>query len=444
VVDGGRAYVLKTNIGKALDAAALAGAHALPDGDAAAQRRIENIFAANVPKDYLGVNVAAPTVNFVTEADGSRRVTVTHSASLPTGLARALGKPSWTVNSRSQVTRRIVDVSFVIDKSGSLGAVWQKVQEASQQFVQYFDPARDRMALVMYSGTVSVMDPMTSARGFDRASIINHIQSGVSAGWTSTAEALYQGWDQLRTVPIGTQSGSRIIVLFTDGAPNGVPAEYTTVEADGDEDKHVGSISSNDFPRVPSGANSTDTPRLDGLYKVNGNAGDSSDSRVVYPFRGSGGSKGAADPGLPYMPVTSLHEQHLSFGIPAFFKLYEPTVPGQRTLTGEDAKGYPANVLNANNAARNLTETIAWNVREDKSGANPIRIFTLGLGDLLNEPMGERLETGASILKRVANDVESSDYNAAQPEGAYFHAADASELHAAFEAVRNQVIRISE
>jgi Flp pilus assembly protein TadG len=443
VVDGGRAYLLKANLGKALDAAALAGAQALADGDTAAKTRIENIFAANVPKGFLGIAVGPPDVSFATEPDGSRTITVSHSASVPTGLARATGRNAWTVDTRSQVTRRIVDVAFVIDKSGSLNAVWDKVQEATEQFVKYFDPARDRMALVMYSATTTVMDAMTPTRGFDRDAVIEHIRNGKSGGFTSTAEALYQGWDQLRNVPSATQSGSRIIVLFTDGAPNGVPGQYEVEDTRGNSSTVIGSLASNDFPQVPTGASSTDFPEVAALYRINGTPNDPSDDAVVSPFI-RGGSKGSAAERLPYLPATSLHPQHVSASIPTTFQLFEPGIPGQRVLSGLDKNGYPAHVLNANNAARNLTETIAYNARKDRSGAERIRIFTLGLGGLLNEPMGEQLETGASILQRVANDPRSNHYDSGDPEGRYFYAADASELSSAFEAVRNQIIRISE
>ena len=41
-------------------------------------------------------------------------------------------------------------------------------------------------------------------------------------------EGLYRGWDELRSVPAGSQSGLRVIVLFTDGASNSVPGDYGT------------------------------------------------------------------------------------------------------------------------------------------------------------------------------------------------------------------------
>ena len=43
---------------------------------------------------------------------------------------------------------------------------------------------------------------------------------------TAMVEGLYRGWDEVRTVPLGQQSGLRVIVLFTDGASNSVPGAY--------------------------------------------------------------------------------------------------------------------------------------------------------------------------------------------------------------------------
>ena len=39
-------------------------------------------------------------------------------------------------------------------------------------------------------------------------------------------EGLYRGWDEVKSVPRGSQSGLRVVVLFTDGASNSVPGFY--------------------------------------------------------------------------------------------------------------------------------------------------------------------------------------------------------------------------
>ena len=90
-VDSGRAYVLKAQLTKAVDGAALGAARALNSGvpkGAAAQ-----IFRANFPAGYMGTSsVTDPTtdLNFFKSAvdavTGVNVVTVTASAVLPTTL----------------------------------------------------------------------------------------------------------------------------------------------------------------------------------------------------------------------------------------------------------------------------------------------------------------------------------------------------------------------
>ena len=59
---------------------------------------------------------------------------------------------------------------------------------------------------------------MPSSRGFNKSGLVNDVPSSLPGGSTNMVEGLYRGWDELRSVPTGTQSGLRIIVLFTDGA----------------------------------------------------------------------------------------------------------------------------------------------------------------------------------------------------------------------------------
>jgi Flp pilus assembly protein TadG len=439
-IELGRAYLIKANLSKAVDAAALAAAQAIGDGPAAARDAASRIFAANFPNGYLGAASvqSPPTVTITTGADSSNIITVTSSATLANHFAGLVGLPQYTLAGRGQTTRRAVDVSFVIDHSGSLNSVWSEVQAASQQFVRYFDPNVDRMALILFSGSTTLMDTMGNARGFKRDDIIAHIGTTGSSGYTATAEGLYQGWDQLRMVDTGGQSSMRIIVLFTDGAPNTFSAQFSV---NGGSPLH-GAMYTGDFPYV--GGSSSDSTEVSGLFKV-------LDPSTGWSFvKGPVSSPTDYGPNwdtqknasIPWIPLQSFHT-HSSTGIPSAFDLFDPKLSGQRPLD-VTASGYPSTVKNANNAARNLAEKIAHEARTDLSGAFTIKIFTLGLGDLLNQPMGTAKETGSSMLKRIANDKSSPDYDAGQPEGKYYFAGNTAELAAAFEAVRNQVIRFSE
>ena len=153
-------------------------------------------------------------------------VTVTATAVLPTTFMRLGNFDQVTVGSSGEATRRMVDLSLMLDVSGSIGRRWPAVRDAARAFVNAFDQAHDRMALITFGNGASVLDPMPSSRGFAKATLMNDIPNGLPGGSTNMVEGLYRGWDELRSVPAGTQSGLRVIVLFTDGASNGVPGNY--------------------------------------------------------------------------------------------------------------------------------------------------------------------------------------------------------------------------
>ncbi len=437
VIDFGRAYVVRDTLSQAVDGAALAAARKIALGDGQAEAAANKIFDANFPSGAFGTTTVVHQVRSEVGPDGSNLLTVSGTATVPSTLGRFAGVDHITISSKGQATRRMVDLSFVVDKSGSLGGVWSQVQAAASEFVDSFDADGDRLALTMFSTNTIVMDPIrTAGRGFDKTAVLNHLAAARSAGNTATAEGLYQGWDQLRSVPYGLQSPLRIIVLFTDGAPNAISGRFsgrgfpTT----------AGTLITNDFVRGQS-------PQIGGLYQINGTPLDPSVRYLPAPagnhWSGHDSTLQAVFGDIPELPLQSYHPQHVSAGIPFQFKLFDPLLSGQRPLESRGA-GYVDHVQNANNAARNLVEVIANAARDDSTGAHRIRIYTLGLGDLLNVDQGAVPETGSSILQRVANDPDLPTRIEGQFFGRYYFAGDTEQLRLAFQAVRSEIIRLSE
>jgi hypothetical protein len=449
-VDLGRAYVVRSNLATAVDAAALAAAKYVGQGHGQARAEAKRMFDVNFPAGYLGVTPANPHVTFAVAADGSSMATVSSSATIDTTFSRVAGFNQLNVAARSQATRRLVDLAFVVDHSGSIGDAWDEVQDATKRFVTYFDSTSDRMSLVLFSTTTNVADPInTSGRGFDRNAITGHIDATSAEGSTGTSEALYQAWDQLRSVPAGTQSPLRVVVLFTDGCPNTFSGRFrvNTAPGSGPLINRDGALLTPDFPEV-GGNGDTDTPYVVGLFNIYGTMTSPALSFVpptsyLYASNPSSNIQTLSS-NIPEIPLQSFHPNHVSAGIPTGFALYDAALAGQRVLIGRTATGYPNHVQNANNAARNMVEIVANAVRGDIGGAFPIRIYTLGLGGQLNANTGAPRETGSSILKRVANDRTSPSFDPSQPEGKYFFAGDPAQLNSAFEAVRNQIVRFSE
>jgi Flp pilus assembly protein TadG len=446
-VDAGRAYVVKAQLTKAVDGAALGAARNLNSGNPRAEA--EQIFKANFPAGYLGTtSVTDPTTapDFFTlttdDASAMSTITVTASTVLPTTFMRLANNYEVTVGSSGQATRRMVDLSLVLDVSGSIGWRWPYVRDASRAFVNAFDGAHDRVALLTYSNGARVLDAMPSGRGFDKPRVMADIPNTLPGGSTAMVEGLYRGWDELRSVPAGQQSSLRVIVLFTDGASNSVPGNHDgTGVAKG--------LRTADFPKnSPDPDNMTwNQPAIGGLYDTQTGA-----ASPGYPsFTPTSWSSTQAYPSVPLLALTSLHTHHRSAGIPTSFPLQTSalTVNGMAQSSRRPLRNinvatgrFPSQVWNINNASRNLLEIIANAARSD-SGDYRIRIFTLGMGELVRYNLGTMPETSEDILKRIANDKTSPDFNSGQLEGKYFFAQTPDDVGPAFQGILAQIIRLT-
>ena len=424
-VDTGRAYVVKAQLTKAVDGAALAGARSLNSGSP--RTEAEKIFKANFPTGYVGTSwVTDPTTPsfFAVNTDpstGVNTVTVTASATVPTTFMRLANFTDLTVTSSGQATRRMVDLSLVLDVSSSIGSQWSTVADAVRQFIGAFDQNSDRLSLLTFGNGASVIDAMPSSRGFNKPQLISDVPSTLPGGSTNMVEGLYRGWDELRSVPAGTQSGLRVIVLFTDGASNGVPASWDVSPGT------AKTLRTWDFPlRSPDPDNQThNDPHIDGLY--DSATGNASPSYSVTPSNWNNYDPASIIPQVPSMPATSWHTHHRSSGIGTQFPLVDLTntltVNGVaqsakrplRHLGMYNAGRYPAEVFNINNAARNLVEIIANEARND-NGDYRIRIYTIGMGALVTLNLGTVPEPSSDVLMRMANDPTSPDFNGAHAD----------------------------
>jgi Flp pilus assembly protein TadG len=458
-VDTGRAYVVKAQLTKAVDGAALAAARNLHGGDPEAEAA--RIFRANFPAGYLGTSMVtdpATDTDFfrtrtVTET-GVNIVTVQATAVVPTTFMRLASFNEVTVHSAGEAQRRMVDLSLVLDVSGSIGSRWNAVRAAAVEFINAFDEGGDRLALITYGNGVQVRYQMPSTRGFDKSAMISAIPTTLPGGWTPMGEGLYRGWDELRSVPAGSQSGLRVIVLFTDGSANGVPGFWDTSGI-------AKSVSTSDFPeRSPDPDNiTTDTPQIQGLYDTESGSRSPSLSKCgsyytdgSFHRNGSGCVPTGSYTVMSWLPDASAHTHHRSAGIPTSFPFQSNTlqVDGGSQITRRGLMNfnttfnkYPAHVRNLRNAATNLVEIIADAARSDDDGDQPIRIFSIGMGNLVTMLLGSRPETSQSVLIRVANDRTSPDFNSDQLEGKYYFAQTEADVAPAFQQLQNQIVRLS-
>jgi Flp pilus assembly protein TadG len=444
-VDGGRGYVVKAQLSKAVDGAALAAARELNSGTPRA--KAQQVFRANFPVGFLGTSSSTDPAsdpnfyNLTTDpTTGVNIVTINATAVLPTTFMGLANYNNMTVAASGQATRRMVDLSLILDVSSSIGSKWPTVRDAARTFINAFDAAHDRLSLLTFSNGAAVIDPMPALRGFNKTQLQSDVPQNLPGGSTLMVEGLYRGWDELRSVPAGTQSSLRIIVLFTDGASNGVPGNY-------DGSGTAKSLRSWDFPKnaVDPDGQTWDSPHIDGLYDTQSGATNPGYS-ITVPWNST-----TTLPAVPLLPLQTWHTHHRSVGIPTAFPLQSSTLKVNgvtqsaiRGLRSPNAGGqYPAQVFNINNAARNVLEIIGDAARTDNGGDYPIRIYTIGMSYLIRDLLGTMPEMPEDILKRISNDKTSADYNPAQLEGKYFYAPNASDVGPAFQGIQNQILRLS-
>jgi Flp pilus assembly protein TadG len=162
-------------------------------------------------------------------------VTIAASVNVPLIFMRILGFSSGTVTARGQAARRDVVMVLVLDRSSSMSPTIATLQQGATIFVNGFQSTRDRLGLVVFGGSAIVAYPPgdwnnASPTGPDTNFMtanpnMNTLISDIHVGTnTGTAEGLILAYKELQAA---NQPGAlNVIVLFTDGQPNGITANF--------------------------------------------------------------------------------------------------------------------------------------------------------------------------------------------------------------------------
>ena len=434
-IDSGIGYLIKAKLNAAVDAAVIAGARTVSQGSTQEEQRgnavraAHEFFNANYPASYLGsrAQLADPNIIF----DGGQVVLdAAATATVPTTFMRILDMSSLSVAATAQALRKDLDMAVVIDTTGSMntGTVPAQVRSNTKLFLSKFNQTLDRVALIQYAYGAVVRDAFQpTARGFDLASMNTHVDAFAFAGSTNSAEGVWHARDQLnRVIQTGSRSSLRVIVFFSDGAPN--------------------SFSSN-FAFAPAGACVTaGTISTGDGTTANWPTGLRYDNQIDQALPSSCWQQAGAAIANPAAPshvarLPDWYNAHNPTDDPALreFRIVDPTAT--RPVT-EDTSTRDIAWKNVNRASRNLLEAMA-----EKSRSERIYVFTLGLGNALTVAAGPDGEKGEDILKCMAN-VPSAPARcvqggAAQPVGTYCHAADENELKPCFDKLASAILRIT-
>jgi Flp pilus assembly protein TadG len=443
-IDSGISYAVKAKLNAAVDAAAIAAARATVTGatdsarTSAAIAAGQKFFDLNFPPGgYLGAKVTSTgvTITPVHQTDGKWSVTAFADAQRDTYLMGVLGLTSMTVHAQAGSVRRDVDMILVLDTSGSLGSAFAQVKASAISFLGNFasSPGGDRVGLVLFSSgaVLSVPIDKDNVRGFD----INAMTTAINAipqasGSTASSEGLRLAHDEIDRIDPGIRSSLRVIVFFSDGAPNDVTATFSVQNNGG----HVTGTVTGDLYSDTTG-------------------GDASLATAMYSNAVRDQSVGTYNTGnnnlVPTLPANGLTTTAWGqAGIPIALTSYDSA----RSFINWPAASH----CNVNMAARNMAENVAYTIRGEG-----IYVYTLGLGAALTqlEPQftpndcgyksgNGQTEIGQRILQRMANAPDPNDFIKQdpkfQPVGMYVYAADANALDSAFHAIASEILRLSQ
>jgi len=399
-IDLGEAYVTKTTLSKAVDAAALAAMRNLNQGESAAGTDAKNAFIANYQSVPGLGTTPTPTVTWFTSSpciSGNTCVTISATATINTTFLRALSVlpgvgsnfNSTSISISATAQRNPLVMSLVLDRSGSMnlngGAT--ALPPAVVNFISYFDEGIDSVAEISFSSVDSVDVPMTSTF----QSPINSSVEGMSFGGATFAQAgLQDGFNQILSKP-STPNIIRVAVFFTDGwaNTNGLPTNVTTATASTTHDvlNCTGTV-----------AKPSNTPmNYGGCAPPEAAVGWCSGVFFMDPATGNTTSC----PNATTFPAMDGQGNALS-----------PTATGENNISTD---------------AIYRTEQLANLMR---NGTNQITIYSIGLGNKINQ----------AYLQDLANDPNAPTYDSSQPTGQAVFAPTNAQLNAVFQTIASKIL----
>jgi len=426
-IDVGLMYTVEAVMSAASDAAAIAGARDLARGTNSqaqlinAQNTATAYFNANFPSGYLwSTNL---TVNSVaaTSQTAMRTVTTTASVQLPLIFLNMLHLGPQAISTSSTASRRDINVMFVMDRSGSLansGSCAPLIASAVS-FVNSFAQGRDQVGLITFA-TSSNVDAAPSTNF--QPNVANVLNGVTCVGGTSSAQGLWQGYDQL--VQLNQDGALNAILFFTDGYPTATTESFPIKGTSPCTDK------TNKVGVLTFGGSA-----LFGLYNpvAENPIGDDLNLIVTGNINNCAFKSNQNNVGndLSYAPIID------NWGNSLTATGYEPTTTSGSglALTATNIQNFSTNA--ADDAAFRIRSGVADPAQGNKSLSNVV-IYTIGLA---NAPGG----IDQVLLQRIANDPAlSPNPVAAGAQGLFCNAADASQLNDCFMRVESQMLRISQ
>lgn len=457
-IDGTVLYVAKSQLQGAVDGAALAAAKALARGTSdpaqvsSAQAAAATYVMLNYPSNFFfatSVNCNQTTNVTVDETVAHQRtITVTANVVVPTLFMKWFSLGSTTIYASAQTVRRDVNIAFVVDRSGSLATTnsCQPLIQSAINFVNEFANGRDEIALVTFASSTHVDFAINTNFQTATPSVTTLIGNITCAGSTSSAQALWQGYDQL--VGLNQSAALNVILFFTDGKPTGVNVNMPLAAGSSCTSAHAGP------PKWLNGVYNTYTnqneyfgvlaPTNNGTI-TNGDINPTPDSSTgagcAYMSNWSNNVTVTSD--FQGVPQTDIFGDNLNNGYQSvtlsgnYISLADANSAAAMTINALDdaaTKIRAGGTVCASSPANALSECQA--ILTHAGSLSDVIIYSVGLG---NAPY----PISTVLLQRVSNDPASPIYNSSEPAGAFYLAPTSADISAAFALVASEILRLA-
>ncbi len=225
-IEAGRWYLVRAELSKAVDAAALEGAKNISNPHVDPAGLAEQIGEANFSPGYEGTSeTGGGSASFSAAFDqNSSRVSVTGSANAVGILSKLFGIGNVAVASTGAAQMGNVDIMLVLDRSSSMndsggngGTKLDDLKSAALQFIAFFKDTEhnDRIGLISFSVNATVDFPLDYNYYSGITSAVNNLSA---SGFTNIEDALAQSIQSKGLQP--DQQRQQFLVLMTDGVPN--------------------------------------------------------------------------------------------------------------------------------------------------------------------------------------------------------------------------------
>jgi Flp pilus assembly protein TadG len=235
-MEAGRWYMVRAELSKSVDAAAIAGAKNISNPYVDKLDLAKDFGRENFPTGYAGTpalgTAGAVTFNAVELSD--HRVQVTGSVTALAYLAQLFGVNQVLTSASGVGKKNEVEIMLVLDRSGSMGPGYGNaivdLKAGAKSFVGFFKDTqdKDKMGMISFAHWVTVDFPLGNNYVTTMTTKIN----GMTAdGATNAEDALAQSYgpsgltDQTGVAP--DKRVQQFVIFFTDGNPTAFRDKFT-------------------------------------------------------------------------------------------------------------------------------------------------------------------------------------------------------------------------